>query len=153
MKKTKKRWKNRKNRRDSESFSFLFFNPVLTTCFFFSKSTFSSRLPGPTTPATLTRTRIPVLTPVAAPPSDSLYPLFAPVSSEEYDGKMDAFGTRATPLDWLNETITAVNEALTDARFDDLDGGAGWRDVTVAELQEMLQLRELFSFRSGKGWY
>ncbi len=54
---------------------------------------------------------------------------------------MDAFGMRSTPLEWLNEAIATVNEALTDARFDEVDNGAGWREVTVKELEIMLNMR------------
>lgn len=60
---------------------------------------------------------------------------------DEYNEKMDSFGMRATPLDWLNEAISTVNEALTDARFDEVDAGAGWNKVTVKELEIMLNLR------------
>jgi hypothetical protein len=69
--------------------------------------------------------------------------LLNPVAEEEYSKEMDAFGMRSTPLEWLNEAIATVNEALTDARFDEVDNGAGWREVTVKELEIMLNLRGL----------
>ncbi|KAI9025520.1 hypothetical protein DFJ74DRAFT_41550 [Hyaloraphidium curvatum] len=107
-------------------------------------NTFSSLPPRPHVPATPhTTSRIPVLTP-RAPVSDSLYPLLAPISEEEYEDAMDAFGRRATPLDWLNECVAQVNEALTDVRFDMADDGAAseWREVTVKELEVMLDMPE-----------